>query len=380
MATVAGQDEIQELLVKLSKGIAWTQEDESKWNKLMQDGPPWAKEVARKQLFENILANLDKKIELGSELTAAIKLADTDSTKAPETFANYSDQLEDIFAKFANTPQYANNRLKDEITKAIGDGAQLYEAISNIGTARGQIRQADEAAEALVEPAVPGITPKSTELAEATESARKRLSGPIAEIDPILQRNLDLLQKNLGVAKTASAGQAGAYGALGQQAINQARRGAMAAIPEIGRIKRGDEAAYRDLLRQGTAEDRNRFNQQMQAYDALNRRYLTEAEAAGNLGAAGRENLAYGRRAMTDQLGRTVAPLAVSGKTGVENILNNIRGRRATENELLNQTAPIGEPPKSYTALESLDPTAASYGMGIHESLGQYFPGRRVKF
>lgn len=302
--------------------------------------------------------------------------ADKMAVESPSEFADYSQDLSDLFTKIASTPQFKSKRFREELSAAISDGAQLYDSIANMITAKGQVELSEEALSQLKAPAIPSVQPKSTELAGATETARRRLSGRAPEIDPILQRNLDMLQKNLGVAKTASTGQAGTYGVLGQQAVNEARRANIDAIPAIEGIRRQDQATYNQLLGQGLSEDSRRFGQGMQVYNAQNRRYETEARAAGQLGAVGRANQALARQGLTSQLGKVGSSLFQGGQK-FAGLLNNIRGgSQIASNQLLNPKGSVGlgvPMNYKYEGLRNLDPSVADYGNLVNQNLEGYF-------
>lgn len=323
--------------------------------------------------MEELIKELEKIIAEGGELNTAqlisqLKSLDEKAAEDPVGFENYSGQLQDLFQKIADTPEFATKRFKEELSTAISDGAALYTSLENMRTARGQIRTAEEAAEALQAPALPSVTQPDVELGEATETARRRLSGRLPELDPILQRNLDLLQQGLGVAQTASAGQAAAFGTLGQQAVNEARRANLQAIPQIEAARRQDFSNYLQLLGQRQAEDRAIARERMGLYDRAQRRYLEEAKAAGQLGAVGQQNLALARQGLGQQLGAAISPLIARALPGAQNLLADIRMRRGMAQQTnLMQDEPMAPSPRG--ALFELDPSFDLYRQRIDGNL-----------
>ena len=117
-----------------------------------------------------------------------------------------------FYEKLQNNPWFANFNKREELLKTVAGGIDVFKTISDIAVARKQVEQANADAEALQSPSSPPITPKSAELQTATENARRDITRRLPELDPVMQRNLDLLQKGLNVAETASTGQASVYG------------------------------------------------------------------------------------------------------------------------------------------------------------------------
>lgn len=205
-------------------------------------------------------------------------------------------------------PRFKNYQRRQELARGIEGGIEALRTLSNISTARRQIDEAKRMENELTSPSSPPITPKSESLRDATEMARRDMTRPIGEIDPLLQRNMDMLRSGFNVADTASGGQAGVNASLKQNAINQARSANAQLIPAIENIRRQQKEEYNRLVAAGISEDDMRFKQAMNKYKYAENRYLTEAEAIGNLRAAGESNLFGEQNVLFDQVGNAVSP------------------------------------------------------------------------
>jgi hypothetical protein len=302
----------------------------------------------------------------------------------PEYMEDFTEEAAAISESIHSNPKYSNFQTMQELTGSIEGAVDLFNTFSNIATAKRQIEDARTAAEEIQKPETPSLTPKSAELKEATLDARLASRGRIREIDPILQRNLDLMRSGLNVAKTASAGQAGIYGSLGQAAINQAQRANMAAIPEIERVKRSRDARYDSLLRTGISEDFSRGAERMGLYDRQYQQYTDEARAIGELGSVGNYNLAMQRQDLGGVLGSTFSN--ISG-----GVLNNMRFRRGRNQDSVGQqytqNNPTGGvqygnigssllPQVNYTSLSNINSKYTGLNNRIDINLAGYFKNK----
>jgi hypothetical protein len=261
----------------------------------------------------------------------------------------------------------------------IEGGLEALQTISNMRVARRQIDDAKRLENELQDPAAPPTTPKSQELAEATESARRDLSQPIREIDPILQRNVDMLRQGMSTADTVSGVQAGLAGAGRQAAINQSRNAMNQMIPAIENIRREQKAEYNRLISAGISEDDMRFKQAMQKYRVAENRYLTEAQAIGGLAAQGNANL-YGQQAdLYGQMGQAVNPLvnfnyggnaqtAPSSTPQVPQYNMGFQDNPYQTGLMTNNIAASTSQPM-FTAIGNLDPKAQEYGNNVRGNL-----------
>lgn len=284
------------------------------------------------------------------------------------------DQIEkfdsrELYEKILANPRLKNFQRRREIASGIEGGIEALRLLSNAATARRQIDESRRLENELQDPAAPPTTPKSTELQDATETARRATVSPIKEIDPLLQRNMDMLRQDFASGDTISGGQAGIAGAMRQNSIENARKANQALIPAIENIRRQQQSEYNRLIQAGIGEDDMRFQQAMQKYRIAENRYLTEAQAIGQLGATGRENLFNQQQGLYDLMGSAAQPMMnfdwrnnppeqtqsqaqVFGVNNPMNIQNKQYGMR-----------------KQYSALEALDPKYGEKGRQYDQNL-----------
>jgi len=234
------------------------------------------------------IANFTKSIRNTSEA----RLASLDST----------GELTDLYTRLNKNPKFKNHAKRRDILSGIEGGLEAFRTLSKLSTARRQKDEYEREKNALREPQAPPTTPKNRELESATETARRDLSSPLRDIDPMLQRNLDLLRAGMSNAKTIGGGQAGITGSLQQATINDARRGTQAMIPQIAEIRRGQRAEYNRLIAAGINEDDMRFKQAMRKYIVAEDKYMIESEAVGKLGQQANRNIYNQQEDLWDQV------------------------------------------------------------------------------
>jgi hypothetical protein len=299
---------------------------------------------------------------------------------------DWQKAMADFYATVNDDPRYGNWKRNQGIVAGIEGGMDVLNTLNRLSTARRQQDVYEEEKRKLQDPTAPPTTPKSEELKSATESARRDLSQPIREIDPILQRNMDMLRAGMNAADTGSGGQAAASTSGRMAAINQSRTAMNQMIPAIEGIRRHQKQEYNRLVQAGISEDDMRFKQSMQKFYYAETRALQESRAVGALGAQANANVYGAQQELYGQLGDAVSPLmnfnyggnkqtAPSStpqgqtnpyeihdgnpyKTGVMNA--NIRA--ATDNYI--------EP---WSALGSVAPWAAKYGKGTNNNLQKFY-------
>jgi hypothetical protein len=301
--------------------------------------------------------------------------------------SDWEDEVRELTAAAMEGGLLSNAQTISDIEKGVKDGAGLFNAVANIVESKRQIREGKEAADALVDPAAPAARTQDRGLQEATEAARRDKYQRPRELDAYVQRNIDLLNENMGIARTASTGQASTYGALGQNAINQARRANMASIPQMAAIQRQKDAQYNDLVKAGVTEQGDIARTNLALYNQQNQKYLAEAEAAGGAIASGRYNLAASRQGLGQHLGTTAGTLGQlggmigRGKGDSDNGPTNT-GRLTTPNVLnggYNALSGQGPAPqfgqttsilnRGYNALSGIGPEYSQYAEKVNNSL-----------
>lgn len=251
----------------------------------------------------------EEKLYTQEEVDALVELA----SKAGMDYT--ADQIEEfdpkeLYERILANPRMRNFQRRREIASGIEGGVEALRTLTNAATARRQIDEARRLENELQDPAAPPTTPKSTELAEATEMARRDATRTPIELDPLMQRNMDLLRQDIAQGDVMSGGQSAVAGSLRQSAVNRARSANAQLIPALENIRRQKQAEYNRLIQAGIGEGDMRFKQAMQKYRVAENRYLTEAQAIGALGAAGRENLYNQQQNLYDLMGQAVQPMA----------------------------------------------------------------------
>jgi len=284
-----------------------------------------------------------------------------------------------IYAMADKNPRLRNYARRQQIARGIEGGIETLKNLSNLSVGYRQKEKARELEAELQEPSSPSVTPKSVELEEATSSARRDLSAPIRDIDPILQQNIQNLRGNLGAAKTASTGQAGIYGSLSQNAFNQAQRANNALIPAIQNIRRQQKAEYNKLISAGISEDDMRFKQSMQKYDIANDNYIKEAQAVGALGAQANQNIYAGQNQLFNQMGSYVDPL-INNNLFNQQTTKPVEGTSESkpyvmDNGAYNPNAEYGARATDYSAIGNLGGAYQDYKNKLDLNLGGWING-----
>ena len=265
-----------------------------------------ATEEEIKDIIE-ISGNITEKTSMNWKQYKLLKAYELERLSEATTPEEKSQLMEDRDFKsiynLLDSSSHKNYKRNQEIAKGIEGGVEALRFLSNKSVARRQIDEARRLENELTDPAAPPTTPKSQELLDATEMARRDMNQPLRDIDPILEQNLRMLNEGQNAARVASGGQAGLYGSMTQANVNRAREANNQMIPAIENIRRQQKEAYNRLIAQGINEDDMRFKQEMQKYQVAERRYLTEAQAIGGLRAAGEENLYNSNQGIWDQIG-----------------------------------------------------------------------------
>ena len=276
----------------------------------------------------------------------------------------------EFYDKLLANPRFKNFQRRREIASGIEGGIEALRTLSNAATARRQIDEARRLENELQEPTAPPTTPKSTELAEATETARRATTRPAMELDPLMQRNMDMLRQDIASGDTMSGGQSGVAGSLRQSAVNRARSANQALIPALENIRRQKQQEYNRLIQAGIGEDDMRFKQQMDKYRIAENRYLTEARAIGGLGAAGRANLYSQQQNLYDLAGGMIQPAMNANWGGGAPEATTNTATQANQAGMY-QPQYLNE----YSAIKALDPNTGAYADKINESLRQQIEG-----
>lgn len=211
---------------------------------------------------------------------------------------------------------------KGKLSEKITTGLNVALAGSDIISSIGQIQTGKNAARRSRRPGRPAPLTASPELANAITQAQQGNFDSVRALAPAQLAILDNYLSDLGNARTASTGQAGTYGALGQVASNRRNRANVELAPVADQITARNQSRLDDLLAMKLAENQaiNRSQSQMYPYDL--EQYQLEQQTAADTGAAGRQNLLTSTSALASFLPKGIAELATQKR--YEDAYNNM--------------------------------------------------------
>lgn len=196
----------------------------------------------------------------------------------------------------------ANEKLlKDQ---KIQQNLALANTIWDIGLSIDQIASGQRSLEAQIKPSRPSLPQIDPTLqSEIDRSLQATYSPDFRELEPTAQQIAQTYQGEIDQARTASGGQAGIYGALGQVAASRRQDAGRQLIPMASQLREQDRNRLQSLLgmRMGQQEFIDRLQEARYGQDLD--QYMMEQQAAGQLGAVGRQNLARSRGDLFQQLG-----------------------------------------------------------------------------
>ena len=230
------------------------------------------------------------------ETTQLFTLMSQKAMSSPSAKAAYLKQAENI------AKSNIGNKITNVLNTAIATG-DIIASTNQVKQARKLARQSRRPERAPALTRDPLLKQALFEAQQGNFDAAKRLA-------PAQQEILNNYLSDLNVAKTASTGQAGTYGALGQVASTRRARASQGLVPLADEVTRANQSRLDNLLQMRLGE--NQAIQQSQAAnyptDMLN--YRAEQEAIGALGSQGRENLRQSAINFGQQLPETISSIA----------------------------------------------------------------------
>lgn len=177
------------------------------------------------------------------------------------------------------------------ISQNVRSGLNTMLAGTDIATSLGQIAKSKQLGRQTRRPATPSTLQRDPLLAQSLDSASRDTGDVQRALLPAREGIRDTYQADLGTARTASGGQAGAYGAYAQVASDRRNRANLDLVPMADQIRRQRQGRYDQLVGQHLQEG--------QAINASEGRYYPEAlyqynldkQVAAGLGQVGRQNL-----------------------------------------------------------------------------------------
>jgi hypothetical protein len=258
----------------------------------------------------------------------------------PEVFddmqGSATDNISAYFDRIQSDPEFASmvydKKNRQKFTTALGLANDIITTGAEISDAKEQIRQSEKAIDELQKPTTPSALTKNPKLKAAMRRAELDLAGEgdAAFLSPYERAAQDQYAKDIAVAKTASTGQAGAFGSMAQTAAQRRRQGSRELVPLLQQKRQQDFANMQGLIGQDIQEDQfiNRSN--LSRYGQELGQYNLERGIAGRVGSAGRLNKALGRRTMgnriTDLLGDPMYDaLPMKAKTYLNPVMNKFK-------------------------------------------------------
>ena len=246
------------------------------------------------------------KIQNGEKLTddemkqLSLALARNNAGLANGLFQT-SQQFQDFLGAFQNTPaakdaqgRWSRLLKAQDVSQAVTAGAKLLQGIINTGVGISQTKRSDAALRDLNQPGLPGLPRRQESLSNALKMADRDIMDAASTVNPARIGILDQYLKDLGVAQTASTGQAGAYGSMAQAAAVRRNQALNQLSPQVIAARQAANANKTNLLGMQQQQDQQMFANQLALSDRRQQIYNQRLNAAGQLGATGRMNTITG--------------------------------------------------------------------------------------
>lgn len=178
-----------------------------------------------------------------------------------------------------------------ELSQKLSDGINMILGVTDIAASANQINAAERAERRSRRPVRPAVPGRDQLLAQALRAAQEDVMDPARAIAPAQAQIEDQYQADVAGARTASTGQAGAYGAYMQAAANRRNRAALDLVPMQDQVKRANQQRFDNLLGMRMDETQQMYRNQAALYPYELAQYGREQEAIANLGMVGRSNL-----------------------------------------------------------------------------------------
>lgn len=199
--------------------------------------------------------------------------------------------------KLQSTPEYKTQLLnlaqsteEGRISSKVANAANLILGATDIAVSLNQIRQGNKAARESKRPSRPAIPQRDVMLEQALRQSQENTLDSERAIAPVRQEIQDNYLSDIQGAKTASTGQAGAYGAYRQLASMNRNKAAMELAPIQDSIRAREQSRTDQLLGMRANETQQMFQNQASLYPYDLQQYNYDQRAAASLGSTGRAN------------------------------------------------------------------------------------------
>jgi hypothetical protein len=240
-------------------------------------------------------------------------------------------KIEDFYQRMQDDPEFRaqvmDKKNFSKFEKALGLAKDIVVTGVELSDAKEQIRAAELEESKLQKPVKPAPLAKNKKLQAALRQAELDLAGEddAAFLSPYERQAQDQYAKDMAVAKTASTGQAGAYGALGQAASTRRLAGARQLTPLLAQKRQADKANMQDLIGQDISEDQFIKRSQLNQYGQDLGQYNVDRDLISKTGSAGMLNRAMSRRSLGTQIAESLGePLYSALPMKTRNYLNPV--------------------------------------------------------
>lgn len=182
-------------------------------------------------------------------------------------------------------------RAGEKVSSKLADGINMVLGGVDIGISNRQIQASNEMARKSRRPSRPTVPGRDVLLQNALRQAEQGTFDASRAMAPVEAQIQDQYLSDIQGAKTASTGQAGAYGAYRQLASNNRNRAALNLAPIQDEVRRGQQARYDNLLGMRMDETQNMYRNQAYLYPYDLQQYNADQQAVAALGSSGRNSL-----------------------------------------------------------------------------------------
>lgn len=234
-----------------------------------------------------------------------------------EDFSNYMNEAK----KMLTTGKYKEDVLaiasqaeQGKVNANLTAGLNTLLAGTDIMQSIQQIKQSKQLLNQTRRPTRPGALTRDAMLQQALNGAQGDVLDQSRALAPARLDILDQYQSDLGNARTASTGQAGAYGAYSQVAANRRDRANLNLVPLQDQIRQRAQGRYDQLLGMHLNENQAINQSQSQFYPQDLYQYGLDRAAAGELGQIGHQNLRSSLTGLAAQIPSTLSRYATNRK------------------------------------------------------------------
>jgi hypothetical protein len=203
----------------------------------------------------------------------------------------------------------------------LAEGISLVLAGTDVVNSIAQIRAGNKAAKQSQKPGKPAIPQRDVMLQQALRNAEQGTMDSGRAVAAARGEIQDQYYNDIANAKTASSGQAGAFGSYAQIAADRRNKSSLQLAPIQDTIKAREQSRYDSLLGMRQDETQQMFDNQSQFYGQDLYQYNLDQQAAAGLASTGRSNLRTGLY----NLGGQVADVA--GRMSAERRLRNLNNQ-----------------------------------------------------